>query len=306
MYERFSIDHFANPHRRFEFAHRFQLWISAVVVVLALIVGNMIRPDLFPLSENHAVLGSATVLFLFFAALSCEYIDSSLGMGYGTTLTPLLLIAGFEPLQIVPTVLLSEFVSGIGAAVMHQRDGNVDFYHDRRARKTALQLSALSIVGATIAVAVAVSIPKFWLTLFIALIILSVGIVIIATRRRELAFRQRHIIVLGAVAAFNKALSGGGYGPLVTGGQVVSGISAKQAVAITSLAEGLTCFVGLIAYAIVKGMPDWWLAVPLTLGAALSVPMATFTVRRLPESFVRASVGVVTVLLGILALAKLL
>jgi hypothetical protein len=130
--------------------------------------------------------------------------------------------------------------------------------------------------------------------------------VIIATRRRQLAFRQGHIIVLGAVAAFNKALSGGGYGPLVTGGQVVSGISAKQAVAITSLAEGLTCFVGLVAYAIVKGMPDWWLAVPLTLGAALSVPMATFTVKRLPESFVRASVGVVTVLLGILALAKVL
>jgi len=29
-------------------------------------------------------------------------------MGYGTTLTPLLLILGFEPLQIVPAVLLSD------------------------------------------------------------------------------------------------------------------------------------------------------------------------------------------------------
>ena len=39
---------------------------------------------------------------IFLAALFCEYIDSALGMGYGTTLTPLLLLAGFDPLEIVP------------------------------------------------------------------------------------------------------------------------------------------------------------------------------------------------------------
>ncbi len=305
MVERFAPESIHPPHRNLEFARRFQLWIFAVIVVLALLIGNTIRPDLFPLSGHHAVLAPITILLLFFSALVCEYVDSSLGMGYGTTLTPLLLLAGFEPLQIVPAVLLSEFVSGMGAAVMHQRDGNVDFLHDARARKIALLLSALSIVGAAAAVAVAVSISKFWLTLFIASIILSVGVVIVATSRRRLAYKQGHIIVLGAIAAFNKALSGGGYGPLVTGGQVVSGISAKQAVAITSLAESLTCFVGLVIYSIVKGMPDWWLAIPLTLGAALSVPMATLTVRKLPEKFVRTSIGFATLLLGTLTLIKL-
>ena len=305
VYERFSTDNFATPPRNLEHARRLQLWFSAVVIVLALLIGNTIRPDLFPLSDHHAVLGPMTILLLFCSALACEYIDSSLGMGYGTTLTPLLLLAGFEPLRIVPAVLLSEFVSGIGAALMHQRDGNIDFLRDSRARKTALMLCALSILGVTLAVSIAIRIPKFWLTFAIASIILTVGIAIIATGRRQLAYRRRHIIVFGAVAAFNKALSGGGYGPLVTGGQVVSGVSAKQAVAITSLAEGLTCFVGLVAYTIVRGLPDWWLAIPLTLGAVLSVPMATLTVKKLPESFLRRSVGIVTLLLGTLTLIKL-
>jgi len=48
-------------------------------------------------------------------ALSCEYIDSSLGMGYGTTLTPILLLAGFAPVQVVPSILLSEFVTALTA-----------------------------------------------------------------------------------------------------------------------------------------------------------------------------------------------
>jgi uncharacterized membrane protein YfcA len=50
------------------------------------------------------------------------------------------------------------------------------------------------------------------------------------------------------VAAFNKGLSGGGYGPLVTAGQVVSGLPPKHAVAISSVAESFTCVVGLAAY----------------------------------------------------------
>ena len=152
----------------------------------------------------------------------------------------------------------------------------------------------------------AICIPKFWLTAVIATIILAVGVLILATVRRQLAYRRGHIITLGAVAAFNKGLSGGGYGPLVTGGQVVSGMSPRQAVAITSLTESLTCLIALVAYVLMRGSPDWSLAIPLTVGALLSVPVATLTVRRLPEVFMRGSVGVVTCLLGLLAFTKLL
>ncbi|GAI88319.1 unnamed protein product, partial [marine sediment metagenome] len=44
-------------------------------------------------------------------ALLCEYVDSTLGMGYGTALTPVLLLFGFTPMQIIPAVLLSELLS---------------------------------------------------------------------------------------------------------------------------------------------------------------------------------------------------
>jgi len=46
------------------------------------------------------------LILLMPLAFVCEFIDSSLGMGYGTSLTPILLLMGFHPLQVVPAVLL--------------------------------------------------------------------------------------------------------------------------------------------------------------------------------------------------------
>ncbi|MEA1950895.1 MAG: sulfite exporter TauE/SafE family protein [Planctomycetota bacterium] len=288
-------------HRR-----RVCIWAAVVTAIVAVLSFQAALPDYQLLPSLPGGLGAATILALFVAALCCEFIDSGLGMGYGTTLTPMLLLAGFSPLQIVPCVLLSEFVTGLTASVMHHRDGNVDFFGDKQARLTAMLLSILSVVGTVAAVTLALRIPEFWLKGIIAIIILSVGIATLATVRRRFRYRRGHIIALGAVAAFNKGLSGGGYGPLVTAGQVVSGISPKNAVAITSLAESLTCLVGLVAYMIMAPHKiEWALAAPLTVGAMLSVPMATLTVKQMPEALMRVSVGTVTCLLGVLTVAKL-
>ncbi len=279
-------------------SRRTRLWLLLVSGISGLLLTLHYLPGWE--TPTHATLGLPTlsVLAIFLAALACEYMDSSLGMGYGTTLTPVLLLAGFEPLQIVPAVLLSELMTGLTAGLLHQRDA--------RARKTTLLLGSLSGVGALLAVWVAISISKFWLGLFITAIILAMGVIILLTRNRQVPYRAGGIVTVGAVAAFNKGLSGGGYGPLVTAGQVVSGLPAKHAVAVTSVAESLTCLIGLLGYLAMGKHIAWELAMPLTLGALLSVPMATLTIKRSTEAGLRGVVGVVTLVLGGVALLKLL
>ncbi|MCU0933921.1 MAG: sulfite exporter TauE/SafE family protein [Thiobacillaceae bacterium] len=287
-------------------SRRTRLWLLLVGGVLATLATLHLVPGWEVGARETLGLSMPVMMAIFMAALACEYLDSSLGMGYGTTLTPLLLLAGFEPLQIVPAILISELMTGLAAGLLHQRDGNVDFLNDARARRTTLLLGSLSAIGAILAVWLAVSVSKFWLGLFITGIILAMGVIILLTRQRQIPYRPGGIVAVGAVAAFNKGLSGGGYGPLVTSGQVVSGLPAKHAVAVTSVAESFTCLIGVLAYLALGKSIAWELALPLALGALLSVPMATLTVRRATEATLRGVVGWVTLILGMVALLKLL
>ena len=66
------------------------------------------------------------IIVLIFISFFCEYMDSSIGMGYGTTLAPILLLMDFELINIVPAILFSELVSGLLAGGMHHAEGNVD------------------------------------------------------------------------------------------------------------------------------------------------------------------------------------
>ena len=262
-------------------------------------------------------------------AFAAEYVDSTLGMGYGTALTPLLLLFGFEPLEVVPAVLLSELFTGLLAAAMHHAVGNVDLKpKSTNARhvlkkvqelgvaesfrrgiplhlKVALMLALLSIAGTVAAVFLAISLPKFYLKLYIGLLVLAMGVVILATMNKQYGFSWRKIAFLGLVASFNKGMSGGGYGPVVTGGQLLAGVEGKNAIGITSLAEGLTCAVGLTAYVLTKRVADWTLAPYLVIGAVLSVPLSAYTVKRIRVRGLRAIIGIVTLLLGAVTLVKL-
>ena len=239
-------------------------------------------------------------------AFVAEYVDSSLGMGYGTTLTPILIILGFSPLQVVPAVLFSEFISGISAGSLHHKLGNVNLGRGTRAHKTMCILALCSIIGTVISVLLALSLPKHIIKFYIGIMICLIGLFILIGRYIGTTFSWKKIIGLGTLAAFNKGISGGGYGPLVTGGQIIVGVSEKNAIGITSFAEGLVCLMGLILYVSFNGWFAWSLALPLTIGAILSVPAATWTVKILPERLLRQSIGYATLFLGALTLTKVM
>jgi len=114
------------------------------------------------------------------------------------------------------------------------------------------------------------------------------------------------LLILGIVAAFNKGVSGGGYGPLMTGGQLTAGVKEKEAVVITSLCEGFTCFTGLVAFFILGGSLNWFYVVPLCMGSMVSVVPAAKTIRIIPEGLLKKAIGWATLLLGLMTLWKFL
>ncbi|MFH1447685.1 MAG: sulfite exporter TauE/SafE family protein [Candidatus Micrarchaeota archaeon] len=245
------------------------------------------------------------LILIPFIALVCEYIDSTLGMGYGTTLTPLLLIMGFEPLQIVPSVLLSELITGALAAGLHHRVGNVKFGKGQGHLRIAAVLAICSVVGTVVAVFLAIELPKEYVKTYIGILVLVMGVVILWKRKSKHRFSWGKIVGLGSIASFNKGISGGGYGPVVMSGQILSGVNGKNAVAITSLAESLTCLVGVLLYLAIGTEIDWTLAPYLIIGAVVSVPLSAYSVKVMNEKNLIKYVGILTVLLGLFTLFKL-
>ena len=274
-------------------------------------------------------LSFGIIITLIICSFIFEYLDSTLGMGYGTTLTPVFLLMGFGPIEIVPAILLSQLICGLLAAVFHHREGNVNLKpknadalkirnmlsplgYIETVRKSfplhlriALLLAVCSIIGTVAAVFIAVSIPKVWVKLYIGCLVLSMGIIILICFSREFKFSWKRIGFLGLIASFNKGMSGGGYGPVVTGGQILSGVEGESAVGITAFAEGLTCLVGVITYALVcKSAIDWKLAPWIVAGAVFSVPLSAKSVKLISTKHLKLAIALLTIVLGILTILK--
>ncbi len=278
------------------------------------------------MGTSIALFTGIMIIVLGFLA---EYMDSSLGMGYGTSLTPILMIMGFEPLQIVPAILLSELITGILAGILHSRVGNTKFSIElnreqnvatavktgriislirnsvSRDLKVVCVISVFSIIGALASVSLALSISKFALKTYIGILVVVIGVVLILTARKNFSFSWKRIIMLSVIASFNKGMSGGGYGPVVTGGQMLSGVDNKSAIGITSLSEGLTCAAGLLLYFLFPEKLDFTLFPYLIAGAILSVPLSVMTVKKVNSDNLRYVIGGFTILLGSFTLIKL-
>ena len=239
-------------------------------------------------------------------AFLLEIVDSSIGMGYGTILTPVLLIIGFDPLQVVPAVLVSQLAGDFLAAFFHHEFKNVDFSIGSEHFKVAVMLSLLGLIGSIIAVVIAVNLPRPLINLYVGTLFAVTGLIVLATKNKNFGFSWTRILCLGSLAAFNKGISGGGYGPIVTAGQILAGVKARSAIGIISLAEGVTCVVAVLMYTLIGRNIDWLLSILLSIGVVFSAPLAAYIVKKIESTRLKLIIGVSTLLLGLSTILRTL
>ncbi len=243
---------------------------------------------------------------LVILAFLLEVVDSSSGMGYGTILTPVLLMIGFDPVQVVPAVLVSQLAGDFSAAFFHHEFQNVNLSFRARDFKVAVTLSLLGLVGAIIAVVIAVNLPNLLLGLYIGTLFAVAGLIVLVTKNKNYGFSWTRLLCLGSLAAFNKGISGGGYGPIVTTGQILAGVKARSAIGIISLAEGVTCVVAILTYVLIGRNIDWLFSIPLLIGVVLSTPLAALIVRKIESRKLKMVVGIATLSLGLSTILRTL
>ena len=86
---------------------------------------------------------------------------------------------------------------------------------------------------------------------------------------------------------------------------MLSGVDGKSAVGIASLAEGLTCALGVLIYILAsKTGIDWRVAPFIILGAVCSVPFSAKSVKGLNPKLLKGLIAALSILLGIVTLLK--
>lgn len=250
-------------------------------------------------------------------AVVCEFIDSSLGMLYGTILSPALIICGFDPLAVVPAILFSQAAGGITASFLHHLLNNSDFSLnlDGTAEggfgaafaagatedlKVVLIITIFGIFASVFAASIAINVPKPVLKTYIGLIVSAMGVLVVSGRTFKFSWKK--MFGIGLLSAFNKGISGGGFGPVVTAGQVVCGREAKNSIGATTLSEAPICLAAFAAYAL-AGKISWPLVLVLSAGSvagALAGPF--FTAGFQSREKLKLALGYLTLTLGLFIL----
>lgn len=214
------------------------------------------------------------LLTLFVLAFGLEMVDNAFGGGFGTILSPLLVIFGYDPRIVVPAILVSETVSGLWGGAWHLKYHNVNF----KAIAFTLSGSLISMAAATYLIGEIL--PSSIVKQYIGFMAVGMGALVIFRsydfkEKQTSAIKYRFIPVLGSVIGFNKGGSGGGYGPLSVLGYMLCGIPAAVAIGTTTVAEGIACVLGVTLYSQLTGIA-FGITLALTAGSFIADPISAW------------------------------
>ncbi|WP_435079271.1 sulfite exporter TauE/SafE family protein [Halococcus sp. AFM35] len=292
--------------------------VGVAMAIYAIILAGIVF-FVVPRYSGTAVNTSATFLpTIVIAAFLFETFDSASGMGFGATLGALLFVLGYPAAAVVPTLLFSEAATGLVGGLFHNEFENVEFgYGDESATKATRVLGLVVAigVGATI-----VSVVLAYLAIEVSgpLVQAYIGIIIVFIAGLTLfqnvadfsgTYSQRQLIGFAALAGLNKGITGSGFGPVITLGQILSGIYEKSATAITSMSEGIVSLAGIITFLTITvagvGL-DLTLLPSVFAGGFLAAIFAPYTVRVMPNRILQYIVPGYALILAATLFAEIL
>jgi len=236
--------------------------------------------------NQWAIFWSVVFLALFF-----EFMDASAGMGFGTAITPILLVLGFSPKQIVPVVMIQQGVAGLVGAFLHREFENVEYKFNPMSEtvKLWLVISTMGCLAVTVSIVGVygfLKLEKIWIELYVAVLLIVMALVSFFQTRKERPYRLSRMFGFAALAGFNKGIGGGGYGPVTTIGGLISGVPAKSMLAVTAISEGtVSVFAVLVWVMMLTGgvEVDYVLLPSMMIATMFTAVLAPYMTRVFPE-----------------------
>jgi len=240
---------------------------------------------------------------LVLAGLSCGFVDSSLGMGYGVTCATVLVTFGIMPAIASASVHTSEMIVDTVSAVSHHKLRNVQL-------RWLKPLSICGILGAILGA---------WFLVFVAglgfakpyirIVLLCMGLIILykhtlrwkKVNNNKRHWKQKHLAALGFFAAFIDVSGGGGWGPIITPTFILTGSTPREAVGTVEITEPLISLSAVLTFGFLIGFETflWNIVVPMIIGGIILTPFAALLVKRTPRRALGILIGLWLAILNI-------
>jgi uncharacterized membrane protein YfcA len=232
-----------------------------------------------------------------------QFVDGTLGMGYGVFSASLLVSIGLYPIVASASIHMAKVVTTLLSGVSHFKFGNVK-------RDLVLPLATPGAIGGVAGAYFLASVPGKTIKPFVAVILLTMGLLILyraLVQKKSVASGNNghsrvKLTVLGLVAGFMDAVGGGGWGPIATPSLILSGNDEpRQVVGSINLVEFFVTLAETLTFLIMVG-PEafrWDIVVALLIGGAIAAPTAAFLCKRLPQKVLVGLIGVLLIGLNI-------
>lgn len=243
---------------------------------------------------------------LFILSFGSGIIDLSLGMGFGFTITPMMLLLGYTPMEAVPCVLFSSFIGGASSSIFNHRLNNVNFSWNSIATRIAVFTAGLGIIGSIAGVQISFNLPQRIVGLYIGVLVIASGVLVLASKNLISGFSWLKMSVISLIGSINKGLTGSGFGPVITTGAMLSGIDEKASVSIQSLSESSVSLVGFLTYIALREPINYPALTVMSIGVLVASPIAARIVHRLEGNKMRIMVGILALIIGATTLWKYL
>jgi uncharacterized protein len=140
--------------------------------------------------------------------------------------------------------MITETFTGLIAGVVHGQFENVEWQWKpmNETTKLVVMVAITGMLASAISVTAIYKIlqlHKFWVKFYVTALLIVMGVCSLLTARKWQTYRPNLMWIFAFVGGFNKGVGGGGYGPVITVGGLLSGVPVKSMVAITSLRGGI-------------------------------------------------------------------
>jgi len=244
----------------------------------------------------------AFLIGILLAGFAAQFIDGTLGMGYGVSSSSLLVAIGLAPAIASASVHTSEIVTTLVSGIAHHQLGNIK-------RELVIPLAIPGVIGGVLGAYFLSWIPGKTIKPWVAGLLVVMGCLIVYcffTRRQWGVTGKRMsrpgMTLLGLVAGFLDAVGGGGWGPVATPSLILTEDGQPhEVVGSVNMVEFFVTIAETITFALTIGLEAfrWDIVVALLVGGVIAAPIAAWVCKKLPHRMMGILIGVLLILLNV-------